>query len=120
MNDLVYLDSKLVPLKKAGLSPLNSAFLFGESLLEAVPVYGGKPLFLQDHLDRLARGCEFLGWPKPSREVYGKAISLFSRIKGCPENFIIRFGLAQEMGLPGNPRAYSDKLPRVLGLIRPL
>jgi len=120
MKRILFLDNKLVSIDKGKLSPFNSALLYGESLLEAVPVYGGKPLFFKDHLDRMEKGCGFLGWSFPTRDKFKKAIALFSSQKDTPENFMIRFSLVQEMGPPGNPRQFSKKPPRLYGMIRSL
>ncbi len=120
MTSLLFLDSRLVPLKKAWFSPLNTALLFGECLLETIPVYEGKPLFFKEHLDRLDRGCRFLGWPLVSRERFEKAIRLYAAQPDAPHHFAIRFSLAQETDSPANPRYFSNKAPRLLAMIRPL
>ncbi len=120
MNQPVFLDSKLVPPFQARLSAFNTAFLHGECLLEAVPVYQGKPLFLDDHLARLKKGCRFLGWSLPGRGRFQKAIQLFTSHPGSPAHFIIRFGLVQELDPPASPRTFSRKPPRLLAMIRPM
>ena len=120
MTDLLFLDSKLVPLRKAWFSPLNTALFFGECLLETIPVYGGKPLFFKEHLDRFKRGCRFLGWPMIPRERFKKAIRLYVAEPDVPRHFAIRFSLSQEIDPPANPRHFSTKIPRLMAMIRPL
>jgi branched-subunit amino acid aminotransferase/4-amino-4-deoxychorismate lyase len=120
VSDLLFLDSRLVPLNKARFSPLNTALFFGECLLETIPVYQGNPLFLNDHLERLGRGCRFLGWPMVPRERFEKAIQLYTVQPNTPRHFAIRFSLAQEIDPPAHPRHFSVKSPRLLGMIRPL
>jgi branched-subunit amino acid aminotransferase/4-amino-4-deoxychorismate lyase len=120
MTDLLFLDSRLVPLNQARFSPLNTALFFGECLLETVPVYQGNSLFLKEHLGRLERGCRFLGWPIVPRERFKKAIQLYAAQPNAPRDFAIRFSLAQEMEPPANPRHFPVKSPRLLGMIRPL
>ncbi len=120
MTDLIFLDHKLVPMGKARFSPLNTALFFGECLLETIPVYHGKPLFFEDHLDRLERGCRFLDWPIIPRERFEKAIRLYQAKPDVPAHFAIRFSLAQEIDLPANPRIFSKRIPRLLAVIRPL
>lgn len=116
-ND-IFMDGRLVPPAQARLSPLNTALLYGESLFEAVPVYHGKPLFFQEHLERLDKGCRFLDWRMPSRDLFEKAILLYSaRTSG---HFMIRFNLVQELAPPAGPRQFSPKSPRFLAMIRPL
>jgi D-alanine transaminase len=52
---LCYLNGEYLPLAEARVSPLDRAFLFGDAVYEVVPVYGGRPFRLREHLDRLAR-----------------------------------------------------------------
>lgn len=118
ISNLVFLDGRLLGSSSLPISPLNSALFFGESLLEAVPVYSGKPLFLDNHLERLQKGCRFLGWKVPPRRAFQKAIRLYAERQ--PGHFLIRFNLVQEVEPPASPRTYSQKPPRLLGLIRPL
>ncbi len=120
MTDLLFVDIKLVSLRKARFSPLNTALFFGESLLETIPVYQGKPLFFKEHLDRLERGCRFLDWPVIPRERFRKAIRLYAAQPEAPRHFTIRFSLAQEIAPPANPRHFSNEAPRLLAMIRPL
>ena len=118
MTDLFFDGNRLVPFSQVRLSPLNTALLYGESLFEAVPVYHGKPLFLKDHLERLEKGCKFLGWPMPSRSFFEKAIRLYAA--QIPGHFIIRFNLVQELDPPAGPRQFSRKPPRLLAMTRSL
>ncbi len=50
---ICYLNGEYLPLKEAQVSPLDRAFLFGDAVYEVVPVYGGRPFRLREHLDRL-------------------------------------------------------------------
>lgn len=117
MKDQVFSRGKWGPLSKAGLSPLNSAVLYGESLLEAIPIYGGKALFLEAHMRRLDRGCRFLGWPLLSRALVKRAIRSYPGPKG---NHLLRVGLVQELESPAAPRQFSRKAPVFFALARPL
>ena len=48
-----YLNGEFLPLSAARISPLDRGFLFGDGVYEVIPVYGGKPLRLEEHLRRL-------------------------------------------------------------------
>jgi D-alanine transaminase len=52
---LCYLNGEYLPLADARVSPLDRAFLFADAVYEVVPVYGGRPFRLREHLDRLTR-----------------------------------------------------------------
>ncbi len=57
---LVFLNGKFVPEAEAVVPVSDRGFLLGDGLFETVRVAGGKPFRLAQHLERLARGAEFL------------------------------------------------------------
>lgn len=59
------LDGELVPTADARVSPLDRGFLFADGVYEVVPCYGGKPLRLDAHLERLAGSLHGLGMDSP-------------------------------------------------------
>lgn len=54
MEPIVYLNGQYLPLAEAAISPLDRGFLFADGVYEVVRYYGGRPLAMQGHLDRLA------------------------------------------------------------------
>jgi D-alanine transaminase len=50
-----YLNGEYVALREARISPLDRGFLFGDSVYEVVPVFGGRLFLFQEHFARLAR-----------------------------------------------------------------
>jgi D-alanine transaminase len=52
---ICFLNGDYLPLSQASVSPLDRAFLFADAVYEVIPVYGGRPFRLREHLDRLAR-----------------------------------------------------------------
>ncbi|MGX2041995.1 D-amino acid aminotransferase [Methylocaldum sp. MU1018] len=52
-DGLVYLNGDYLPLNEAKVSVLDRGFLFGDGVYEVVPVYGGRPFRLDEHLRRL-------------------------------------------------------------------
>jgi D-alanine transaminase len=60
---LCYLDGALVALHDARISPFDRGFLFGDAVYEVVPVYGGRPFRLREHLDRLNRSLAGIRMP---------------------------------------------------------
>jgi D-alanine transaminase len=52
---ICHLNGEYLPLKEARVSPLDRAFLFGDSVYEVVPVYSGRPFRLRQHLERFDR-----------------------------------------------------------------
>lgn len=49
----------------ATVSVLDRGFLFGDSVFEVMRTYGGEPFAEREHLERLARSCESLGFALP-------------------------------------------------------
>lgn len=62
---ICYLNGEYLPLAKACISPLDRAFLFGDAVYEVVPVYGGRPFRLREHLDRLTRSLSGIRMQPP-------------------------------------------------------
>ncbi len=52
---IAYLNGRYLAIEEACISPLDRGFLFGDAVYEVIPVFGGKPLLLDAHLQRLAR-----------------------------------------------------------------
>ncbi len=75
MNDeIVYLNGELTPLSEARIPVLDRGFIFGDGVYEVVPIYGGKPFRLQQHLARLARSQETIGIPNPHADAEWMAL----------------------------------------------
>jgi len=55
---IAYLDGEFSPLEDIRISPLDRGFLFADGVYEVVPVYGGRLLRRDAHLERLARSLE--------------------------------------------------------------
>jgi len=52
---LVYLNGDIVAVEDAKISVLDRGFIFGDGIYDVVPVYGGKPFRMDEHLSRLLR-----------------------------------------------------------------
>lgn len=57
-QQLVYLNGNYLPLSEAKISVLDRGFLFGDGIYEVIPIYSGKPLRLEAHLERLTNSLE--------------------------------------------------------------
>ena len=62
---LCYLNGTYLPLAQASISPLDRGFLFGDAVYEVVPVHGGRPFRLREHLDRLNRSLAAIRMDAP-------------------------------------------------------
>jgi D-alanine transaminase len=76
-------------LADARVSPLDRAFLFGDAVYEVVPVYGGRPFRLREHLQRLDRSLHSIGMPPPHSHADWAAIcSRLLAQDGAMESYI--------------------------------
>lgn len=49
----VYLNGQYLPVEQAQVSVMDRGFLLGDGVYEVIPVYGGQPFRLTQHLQRL-------------------------------------------------------------------
>lgn len=64
-DPIVYLNGAFLPLSEARIPVLDRGFLFGDGVYEVIPVYGGKPLRLEEHLRRLDQSLAGIRMPPP-------------------------------------------------------
>lgn len=64
MNE-AYVDGVYCALADAKISVFDRGFLFGDAVYEVLPVYNGRPAFVQQHLDRLYSNLEKIKIPHP-------------------------------------------------------
>ena len=62
---VVYLNGDYLPQSQARISVLDRGFLFGDGVYEVIPVFGGEPLRLNEHLERLQRSMDRVGLQNP-------------------------------------------------------
>jgi branched-chain amino acid aminotransferase len=63
MNEIIYLNGRLLPLQEARISVLDYGFLFGYGLFETMRAYNGMIFRLDRHLKRLTDSAELLNIP---------------------------------------------------------
>jgi D-alanine transaminase len=62
---IVYLNGEFIPVEDAKISPLDRGFIFGDGIYEVIPVYGGKPLRMAEHLQRLQMSLDEVQMANP-------------------------------------------------------
>lgn len=62
---IVYLNGRYVSIHDATISVLDRGFLFGDGVYEVIPVYGGRPFRLAEHLQRLDNSLSGLYMSSP-------------------------------------------------------
>jgi len=76
----IYLNGKYMPLEEARIPVLDRGFLFGDGVYEVIPVYGGRPFRLLQHMDRLDRSLHAVRLENPLQpgdweEIFGRLIA---------------------------------------------
>ncbi|WP_019625643.1 D-amino acid aminotransferase [Thioalkalivibrio sp. ALJT] len=62
---IAYFNGEYLPLDAVRISPLDRGFLFGDSVYEVIPSYGGHFFLLDQHLQRLTRSLAAIRLPSP-------------------------------------------------------
>ena len=89
MSDLVYLNGDYLPAADACIPVLDRGFLFGDSVYEVIPAYGGRPFRLDAHLQRLSRSLSALDMADPlSREDWQEIIEQLVTRNGITDAII--------------------------------
>ena len=78
---VVFLNGKFVPEARAVVPINDRGFLYGDGLFETVRVFNGRPFRMAQHLERLARGAEYLkiALPFTPKEIHGFAEELVAK-----------------------------------------
>ncbi|MFT8715437.1 aminotransferase class IV [Gluconobacter potus] len=75
MNDLVWLDGRILDTRNARIAPTDRGFLLSDGLFETIRISNCKTPHLTRHLKRLAEGCAVLGLPAPAPALLHKAVA---------------------------------------------
>ena len=78
MSNLVYLNGSYLPPEQATVPILDRGFMFGDGVYEVIPVYGGKPFRLLEHLQRLHNSLDAVQIGDPLQQTEWEAI--FARL----------------------------------------
>jgi D-alanine transaminase len=97
---ICYLNGTYLPLTDARVSPLDRAFLFGDAVYEVIPVYGGRPFRLREHLDRLNRSLAAIRMSAPRSHPEWAAICqrLVTQQGGEDSSIYIQVSRGAELG----------------------
>ena len=64
-TNIVYLNTEYLPVEEATISVMDRGFLFGDAVYEVIPVFGGRLLRLEDHLNRLQNSLDRISLGNP-------------------------------------------------------
>lgn len=100
-RDYVYLNSRLVPAGAAMVSVFDRAFAFGDALIETLKLVDGRPVFFDDHYQRLRQGMRDAGFIATLEPVglRNQALAL-AQANGIDDG---RLRIQLSRGTPGSP-----------------
>lgn len=119
MQRLVWLNGQISPIESATTSVADHAHLYGDGLFEGIRIYGSKVFKLDEHLERLYNGCNFMGF-EMSIEVDALKATLLDVCKQAGiENGYIRLNVTRGTGLGLDPKNI-DRKPNVMIMVSTL
>lgn len=105
----VILGDRLVPAEEARVPVADRGFLYGDSLFETVPLYGGRLFRLGRHLERFLSGCELLGIAPVAADAITRRLERLIEAEGAADG-IMRFMLTRGIGGRGlDPAGARDQ-----------
>ncbi len=116
---IVHLNGRNLPAEEACVPVLDRGFIFGDGVYEVIPVFGGRPFRLDEHLRRLENSLAEVRIPNPhTREEWAALIqSLIEANGGGDQSLylqVTRGPAARDHALPENPA------PTVFAMSNPL
>jgi len=107
--EIYYVDGKFVPANEASIPVNDLALLRGLGVFDLLRTYGGRPFFLEEHLERLENSARKIGLPMPwsRRELTDIVLETLAR-NNCEDaniRVVVTGGSSSDFMTPqGNPR----------------
>ena len=113
---IAYLNGEYLPLEECKVSVLDRGFIFGDAIYELLPVYAGKPFFLDAHMQRLRRSLSQIEISNPYNEnEWYKIIDTLIKRSGLQELYVY---LQVTRGVAPRDHAFPPNTPpTVFGMI---
>ena len=115
---IVYLNGEYLPLRLAKISVLDRGFLFGDGVYEMIPVYGGKPLRLAEHLERLENSLSGIRMASPLDE--GQWVDIFNRLISGSHDQSIYLQITRGVGTKRDHAFPAGVAPTVFVMCAPI
>jgi len=92
------------------IAPTDRGLMHGLGLFETILAVEGRPVFVGQHMERFARGCERLGWPVETTDLAAVMIDLLQHNHLGTGRARIRLALTAGSGVMGDPSPGGDRL----------
>lgn len=117
-ESLVYLNGRFLPLSEAKVPVLDRGFLFGDGVYEVIPVYGGRPLRLEEHLERLKQSLASINMAPPLTDAEWAAI--FDRLISGPADQSIYLQVTRGVAPKRDHAIPPDIKPTLFAMCTPI
>jgi D-alanine transaminase len=117
-TSIVYLNGEFLPLNQAKVSVMDRGFLFGDGVYEVIPVYGGRPLRLDEHMERLANSLRGIRITPPLSNM--EWASVFSRLIQGPNDQSIYLQVTRGVAPKRDHAIPPDIEPTVFAMCTPI
>jgi len=104
MPKLVWLNGETMPLETATVPAADHAHLYGDGLFEGIRIYNSKVFRLDEHLDRLFHGINYLGFEMPMSQKDLRQTVLDTCKKAEITDGYIRLNVTRGTGLGLDPK----------------
>jgi branched-chain amino acid aminotransferase len=118
MSIRIHIGGRACPPEEAAVPVLDRGFLFGDSVYETVGTNHGRLVFLDDHLDRLARSAKRLYLQLPPRDEIERAVRETLAAAENPESRV-RIMVTRGDGIVDLDPAAAGQ-PRMVIIVQPL
>ena len=114
----VFINGEVVDGSAATISVFDRGFLYGDSVYETMRTVGGRPVDLDDHLDRLSRSAKAIALKLPEHKVLKKAVRRTLEAAGYDESNI-RVVVTRGVGAIGLATDLAKTATHIV-IVRPL
>lgn len=114
----VYLNGEFLSLADAKIPVLDRGFLFGDGVYEVIPVYGGKPLRLEEHLRRLDQSLAGIRMASPMSDTEWS--SVFNRLINGTEDQSIYLQITRGVAAKRDHAIPANITPTIFVMCTPI
>ncbi|WP_018873409.1 D-amino acid aminotransferase [Thioalkalivibrio sp. ALJ16] len=119
---IAYFNGEYLPLDAVRISPLDRGFLFGDSVYEVIPSYGGRFFLLEQHLQRLERSLAAIRLASPHEpSQWRERLEGLLQRNGDPATPDLGIYLQVTRGVAPRDHAFpAEAQPTILAMVSPI